>query len=768
MRAKIPLEDILIDNPQRLSLIELFEEDTSNLRNWSHQLNFALEKWSSAQKLLSKTTGDLASVISSYGNQKFPLDETLFDIPSVTNRVAHTLNEIMSWMDILNEQINCCIRYPVRKLTRELDYLVEEIRPNYAEISAHLAECEEKFAKANRKEVSRKLDELNNDVFINKMNYHKIALEYFSRMNALQGTRYTQLIEPVVAMLCTFRSYFGIGNDALRKESFTEFLTICQQQMQSIDEEIESEKKECSVILASLDSLSKNDSEVYYGEPAIQKNSLSENVQKQGYLRIKIKSGFFSNNWEKYFVFTQGSSLMWQKHNELAASLMGNNDFIEEDSLPSECGSSFTVSVEIVFIPLYSFSSSHHYWLDCLQRLQGPYGRLPVSTQLKRNGSDITIDTPFCLELSEAPQVWIVIAWITTSISVLIFHSDTAKTSPPVQRAVLLDRFRAIILACEHISFISLRIALSLDCALIACTTGLAIDLVATPGTSAEIAGDDIDRRFVFVLLIPFSSENRNQKWFLQAKNTTDMYEWVDVINNLSGFQRKKSNIDVITQDHNLGDLVGVADLSKNISSSSSHLVLDLSNMNLSHQPIQFDLLPVEQSLEGIDSSIISENNVSYDICFLGSLEIGINYCNEAYVQQAIQKVLDAREAHSIHESTACRMLINKNARTVILVDYEQKSSLKALFEFADITFWTTYSNSKIFAIVTRIRTGKDAVDSAKCSILINEEDGGGDEICKALASALRESLSSLVLQSSGTSESDVASLKNGGNEKSS
>lgn len=64
-------------------------------------------------------------------------------------------------------------------------------------------------------------------------------------------------------------------------------------------------------------------------------------------------------------------------------------------------------------------------------------------------------------------------------------------------------------------------------------------------------------------------------------------------------------------------------------------------------------------------------------ICFLGSLEIGINYCNEAYVQQAIQKVLDAREAHSIHESTACRMLINKNARTVILVDYEQKSSLK-------------------------------------------------------------------------------------------
>lgn len=97
------------------------------------------------------------------------------------------------------------------------------------------------------------------------------------------------------------------------------------------------------------------------------------------------KSGFFSNNWEKYFVFTQGSSLMWQKHNELAASLMvlfflikivivflkGNNDFIEEDSLPSECGSSFTVSVEIVFIPLYSFSSSHHYWLDCLQRLQG-------------------------------------------------------------------------------------------------------------------------------------------------------------------------------------------------------------------------------------------------------------------------------------------------------------------------------------------------------------------------------------------------------------
>lgn len=55
------------------------------------------------------------------------------------------------------------------------------------------------------------------------------------------------------------------------------------------------------------------------------------------------------------------------------------------------------------------------------------------------------------------------------SISVLTFYVATANTSPLMQRA--FDRFR-VILAYDHILFLSLRSVLRSGCILIACTTG--------------------------------------------------------------------------------------------------------------------------------------------------------------------------------------------------------------------------------------------------------------------------------------------------------
>ncbi|KHN84246.1 DCC-interacting protein 13-beta [Toxocara canis] len=389
MKTKIPLEELLYDTPQNRSLIRLFEEDTYNLRAWSHQLDNALDQWCVAQKAANVAASNLASVITSYRCQKLPLDVASYDIPSVTSRVAQNLNEVSSWMDLLVQQVGFCVQCPVKKAITELDDLVETMRPNYADALSNMADAEEKFAKASRKDAPRRLEELNNDVFITKMGYHKLALQYCSRMNVLQSRRYSELIEPLLMLLYAFKCFFNVGHDAFRKDAFTQFLTQVQQQMLSIGKEAESERKEGNELLASLAELSKSQHEMYYGEkPETPQRRMSESVQKQGYLRIRLKSGLFTSNWDKYYVFTQGAKLMWQKADQLGGSLM--------------------------------------------------------------------------------------------------------------------------------------------------------LDLTAVPGTSAQVAGDVVDRRFVFMICLPPSDEepgSAERRWLVQAKNSADMYEWVEVINNLAGLQ---------------------------------------------------------------------------------------------------------------------------------------------------------------------------------------------------------------------------------------
>ncbi len=51
-------------------------------------------------------------------------------------------------------------------------------------------------------------------------------------MNALQSARYTQLIEPLLALIYSWKSFFSAGHDALKSDSVTAFLTQTQAKMQ--------------------------------------------------------------------------------------------------------------------------------------------------------------------------------------------------------------------------------------------------------------------------------------------------------------------------------------------------------------------------------------------------------------------------------------------------------------------------------------------------------------------------------------------------------
>jgi hypothetical protein len=65
--------------------------------------------------------------------QRLPLEQADYDIPIVTNQLSATIGEVGSWMEMITQQINNCVLYPVRKLRNELDDVVGTLKPGYAD-----------------------------------------------------------------------------------------------------------------------------------------------------------------------------------------------------------------------------------------------------------------------------------------------------------------------------------------------------------------------------------------------------------------------------------------------------------------------------------------------------------------------------------------------------------------------------------------------------------------------------------------------------------
>ena len=59
------------------------------------------------------------------------------------------------------------------------------------------------------------------------------ALQYYARLNALQYTRYTMLLEPLPALAYSQRTCFTTCAHSLAEEKLTDFLTRTQEQMQT-------------------------------------------------------------------------------------------------------------------------------------------------------------------------------------------------------------------------------------------------------------------------------------------------------------------------------------------------------------------------------------------------------------------------------------------------------------------------------------------------------------------------------------------------------
>lgn len=107
--------------------------------------------------------------------QLLPLDQTELDMPEVTGRLTQTIGEVGSWMEVTTQQLNDSVVFPVRRLITELDQLHNAHKPMFHDCRATLTDAEERFAKASKKDAPRKLEEVNNDVFLAKQNFHQVT-----------------------------------------------------------------------------------------------------------------------------------------------------------------------------------------------------------------------------------------------------------------------------------------------------------------------------------------------------------------------------------------------------------------------------------------------------------------------------------------------------------------------------------------------------------------------------------------------------------------
>ncbi|GMS96032.1 hypothetical protein PENTCL1PPCAC_18207, partial [Pristionchus entomophagus] len=310
MKTRLDVADVIAEIPQQRALVRLFDEDTNQLRVWTNQLLDGIERLTSAQNLVTEATRSVGATISQFNDRRFPLDEVELDMPQLTARLSAALNEQANGMELLAQQLDNCVRYPISKMHKELESLVEKASVKYESIQEDLIDAEEKYMKCSRKD-SKKSNELLGELTMARNRYNSEAIDYVTRMNGIQSTRYTLLIEPLLSLLHAFKSFHSVGAESCKTTEYTSILTEGQEKMQSVVRADQISRKGSAEKLSVLTNrLNDDDFDV---SPACSSHN------KQGYLRIRMKTGLFTSNWDRFFIFVQGTSLMHQRSDDLVS-----------------------------------------------------------------------------------------------------------------------------------------------------------------------------------------------------------------------------------------------------------------------------------------------------------------------------------------------------------------------------------------------------------------------------------------------------------------
>ncbi|XP_064108440.1 DCC-interacting protein 13-alpha-like isoform X1 [Macrobrachium nipponense] len=320
---KLPLENALEDSPQVRSLVGVFSEDARMLRDYVTSLHQLSSKLVAAHNQLTSVYQELAKHLKSYSTLKFPVDNDPEGIISTTlQQFASYVSEMSSWEHIVATQIADGAVYPLSRFIDTELHEMDTMASLYQNAGLDLERAVARYSKCRRKDPEQEYRESNEDVYVSKKKFHQMALHYYSKLNLLQYTQKSALLEPMLGLLVATRAHYNMGHDTLVVPEVEEFLANISVCVKSVQEDQSKEREET---LELIDSMITQSQLMYYAQPPPDLACMPPDTtltNKGGYLNVQKKYMGVMSSWERQFVFLEGGNLMGVLKGEAAGSLL--------------------------------------------------------------------------------------------------------------------------------------------------------------------------------------------------------------------------------------------------------------------------------------------------------------------------------------------------------------------------------------------------------------------------------------------------------------
>ncbi|XP_042237932.1 DCC-interacting protein 13-alpha-like isoform X2 [Homarus americanus] len=320
---KLPLENALEDSPQVRSLVGVFSADARALRDYVTTLHQLSSKLVAAHNQLTSAYQDLSKHLKAYKSIKFSVDnDSEGVVASTLDQFAAHISEMSSWEHIVATQIADGAVYPLSRFIDTELHEMDTMSTLYQNAGTDLERAVTRYSRCRRRDPEQERRESNEDVYVSKKKFHQMALHYYSKLNLLQFSRKSALLEPMLGMLVATRAHYNMGHDTLavpEVEDFLSNISVCVKGVQ------DDQAKEREDTLELIDSIITQSQLMYYAQPPPDLAALPPDTTlatKSGYLNVQKKYMGVMSSWERQFVFLEGGNLMSVMKGEAGGSLL--------------------------------------------------------------------------------------------------------------------------------------------------------------------------------------------------------------------------------------------------------------------------------------------------------------------------------------------------------------------------------------------------------------------------------------------------------------
>lgn len=322
------LEDSLEDNPQSRNLLNLFEQDAAQLKEFTKSIHENATRIMRSHSDIANSIHNLSVLAKAYQNGRFPL-ETNDSILGVTlSQFGTTLEELSSWHQIQAQQLQDSMVAPLNNFLKtdmeELSSLQGMTRLSEDEMEAALS----KHSKLSKRDSEKKKLETNQEVFHMRHKYHQTMMHYIISLNTLQLKRKFALIEPFMGFIQSSKDLYKLGiENLLTNDELDGFCENISTSVQNVHTELADETNKLS---DTAQFLEQQCLPLYYAETPKEMSHINANHnmnQKAAYLNVRFREaksrlGLTTYRWDRVYVFIQAGNLLMQRKGEVVATLL--------------------------------------------------------------------------------------------------------------------------------------------------------------------------------------------------------------------------------------------------------------------------------------------------------------------------------------------------------------------------------------------------------------------------------------------------------------